>query len=127
MDHHNLYKHKKASGIMYAAQLYMELFMEDTSNPMSKRKYAMEIHNWIGMTNITVDCIFDKSYNYGMFILEAMDKYKITSENESNLITNIENAKTSLEYQKELHAEREMLLCKMTIAAISDSGYRGYD
>jgi len=61
--------------------------------------------------------------------LDAMEKYQITSEKDSNpnLITTMDDVKKSLEYQKDLHIEREMLLCKMTIAAITDIGYRGYD
>jgi len=128
-DSLNFYKHEKAVGTMYFAQLYMELCIEDTSNTMSKRMYAMEIHKWLGTIKITIDCIFDKSYNYGIFILDAMEKYQITSEKDSNsnLITTMDDVKKSLEYQKDLHIEREMLLCKMTIAAITDIGYRGYD
>lgn len=129
MEHSlNFYKHEKAEGRLYIAQLYMEFFIEDTSNPMSKRMYAMEIHNWLGTKlNISVDDIFDKSYNYGVFILKAMEKYKLTSEHESKLIMNIQDTKKSLEYQKDLHIERQVLLCNMAITSITDSAYRGYD
>jgi len=123
----NFYKHEKASGTMYIAQLYMEFFIEDTSNSMSQMIRAMEIHKWLGTTRIPIDYIFEKSYHHGMFILDAMEQYKITSEKDSNFIITVNDVKRSLEYQKDLHEEREILLCKMAISSITDNGYRGYD
>lgn len=126
------YNHEKANGQMYIAQLFMEIFIEDTSNPMKARVYAMEIHKWLGTAKTTtIHKIFDQSHLYGNFILEAMEKYTICCSNnawgrESNFITNIKDTMTSLEYQRDLYDERDYILSQMAITAISDNGYNEY-
>jgi hypothetical protein len=110
------HRHETANGMMYAAQCCVELFITDINNSDSKRKYAMEVHRWLGTAEITIDKLFDTCYEYGIFVLQTMEKYKVD-------IKNYEYALDSLQFQNKTRVYHESIMMKMGLAAI----YRGYD
>lgn len=88
-------KYEKAVGSMYAVQLSLQLFIEDTTNDISKRRYAETIYEWLGLIEHTIDELFDISYEKSVFIMEVLEKYKVNTL-DSNIIINYNDAIESL-------------------------------
>ena len=90
-------RYEKAVGPLFACQLSLQMFIEDTTNEYDNRKYAETIYEWLGSIECTIDELCNMSYEKSIFILNVLKKYKIT--NDSNLIINYGDAIDSLEWQ----------------------------
>lgn len=116
--------HAKATGPSYIAQITLQIFIEDEENEDGDRAFAMEIHKWLGEKKCEIDNVFHHSYNYGIFMLQAMQMYEIT---EGEYTRDSIYALESLRNQYDMHVEREELLQRMALETITDVNYRGYD
>ena len=94
----DLNKYEKAVGSMHCCQNSIKLFIEDLTNNIVKRKYAETIYEWLGLTEVSIDELFEVSYDKSDFILEALEKYGFNIT-DCNLI-NYAYAIDSLKYQK---------------------------
>jgi hypothetical protein len=94
-------KYEKAVGPMRACQLCLILFIEDNKNELSKKKYAETLYEWLGIVEITVEEMFEISYEKSDFILEVLKKYHLGWK-DSNLLINYGDALDSLTYQKNI-------------------------
>lgn len=95
----NSNKYENAVGPMRAAQISLQLFIADTNNSISLRKYAETIYEWLGKAECTIDELFEICNERSNFILDVLHKYPINTNN-SNLIINYGEAVESLEFQK---------------------------
>jgi len=95
-----LNKYEKAVGPMRASQLSLQLFIEDTTNNLGKRKYAETIYELLGSLELTIDELFEESYEKSVFILEILKKYEL-NKFDSNIILNYIDAVESLTYQQQ--------------------------
>ena len=91
-----------AIGPMRAAQISLELFITDTNNDISLRKYAETIFKWLGELECTIDELFEICSEKSNFVLNVLHKYPIKSIN-SNLLMNYGDTVESLEFQKKMH------------------------
>lgn len=94
-------KYEKAVGPMRAAQLSIQMYVEDTSNDLSERKYAERIYEWLGTIECSVDELFEVSHDKSLFILKTLEKYKVNTL-DSNIILNFNDVIESLKYQNNL-------------------------
>jgi len=101
----NLDKYEKGVGPIFSCQLSIKLFIEDTTNDIIQHKYAETIYEWLGLIECSIDELCEISYDKSVFILKALHKYKINS-NDSNKILNYGEAIDSLKYQVELIKNR---------------------
>ena len=74
----DLNKYEKAVGPLFACQLSLQLFIEDTTNDIIQRNYAETIYEWLGTVETSVDELCDISYDKSVFILEVLQKYMKT-------------------------------------------------
>lgn len=74
----DLNKYEKAVGPLFACQLSIQLFIEDTTNDFIQRNYAETIYEWLGSLEASVDELCDISYDKSVFILEVLQKYMKT-------------------------------------------------
>ena len=93
----DLNKYEKGIGPIFACQLSLKLFIEDTTNEFTERKYAETIYEWLGLLEGTVDELCEISYDKSIFILKALEKYELNTI-DSNLLLNYGNAIESLKY-----------------------------
>jgi len=94
----DLSKYEKGVGPIFACQSSIKLFIEDARNDFNQRKYAETIYEWLGLIEYSIDELCDVSYTKSVFILEALEKYEIKTEN-SNILLNYGYAIDSLKYQ----------------------------
>lgn len=94
----DLDKYEKGVGPIFACQYSIQLFIEDTTNPPHRIKYAKSVYEWLGLLECTIDELCEISYFKSYFILKALEKYKINT-NDSNLLLNYGDAIHSLNYQ----------------------------
>lgn len=106
-------------------QYFVQKYIDDIKNDINSRKYALEVYHWLQSDTVTLDNVFDKCPEYGIFILETMETY--WNELHTNIRIEAEPAFNSLQLQRTKHNEREILMRQRTIACIFDAGYRGYD
>lgn len=92
-------KYENAVGSMRAAQISLQLFIDDTNNSVSLRKYAITIYEWLGKAECTIDELFEICDEKSHFVLDVLHKYPINTI-DSNLILNYGDAVKSLEFQK---------------------------
>jgi hypothetical protein len=97
----NLNKYEKGVGPIFACQLSIKLFVEDTTNDFAQRKYTETIYEWLGLYEGSIDELCEVSYDKSVFILKTLNKYEINTVN-SNLLLNCGEAVSSLNYQFEL-------------------------
>lgn len=74
----DLNKYEKAVGPLFACQLSIQLFIEDTTNDIIQRNYAETIYEWLGTIETTVDELCEVSYEKSVFIFEVLQKYMKT-------------------------------------------------
>lgn len=94
----DLNKYEKGVGPIFACQLSIKLFIEDTTNNFTQRKHAETIYEWLGLFEGSIDELCKVSYPKSVFILKALEKYKINTR-DSNLLLNYSDAISSLKYQ----------------------------
>lgn len=94
-------KYEKAVGPLFACQLAIKLFIEDTTNSAETCLHAETIYKWLGSVECSVNELFAVSYDNSIFILDALEKYQIKTS-DSNLLLNYSDAIESLKYQKSL-------------------------
>lgn len=97
----DLNKYEKGVGAIFACQLSIKLFIEDTTNEFNCRKYAESIYEWLGLIEYSIDELCEVSYDKSVFILNALEKYEINTR-DSNLLLNYGDAISSLKYQFDL-------------------------
>ena len=97
----HLDKYECGVGPIFACQLSIQLFIEDITNNIIQRKYAETIYEWLGLLEASIDELCEISYDKSVFILEALKKYEIDSNNSNNIL-NYGEAIGSLKYQVEL-------------------------
>lgn len=102
-------------------QYFLQLYIEDTKNREDLRKYAIEVYDWLEKEDNRIGNVFEKSYDYGIFVLNTMQKYWNCAV-QSKLIMEAEGTLSSLKSQMKKYEEHERQM-----ANILDSGYRGYD
>ena len=91
-------KYEKGVGPIFACQLSIKLFIEDTTNDFVVRKYAETIFEWLGLIECSIDELCEISYDKSVFILEVLEKYEINTI-DSNILLNYGDAVASLKYQ----------------------------
>ena len=94
----DLNKYEKGVGPIFACQLSIKLFIEDTTNNFTQRKYAETIYEWLGLFEGSIDELCNVSYDKSVFILKALEKYEINTK-DSNLLLNYGDSISSLKYQ----------------------------
>jgi len=94
-------KYEKGIGPIFACQLSVKFFIEDITNDLTLRKYAETIYEWLGLFEGSIDELCKYYYIRSVFVLKALEKYKINSI-DSNLLLNYDYAIGSLKYQMEL-------------------------
>ena len=94
----DLNKYEKAVGPLFACQLSIQLFIEDTTNDIIQRNYAETIYEWLGLLEASVDELCDISYDKSVFILEVLQKYMKTKL-DLNIIFYYGEAIGSLQWQ----------------------------
>lgn len=97
----DLNKYEKGAGPTFACQLSIKLFIEDTINDFTQRKYAETVYEWLGLFDGSIDELCEVSFDKSVFILKVLEKYKINTSN-SNLLLNYGDAIGSLKYQIDL-------------------------
>jgi hypothetical protein len=112
----------KAIGPMYLAQLTLQLFIDDSDNDEFERVFAADIHRWLGMADFTIDHVFQKSYDYGIFLLHTMKTYELNeTRNQYCFISQFMYAVNSLQTQYDHHIENEEIMYNMALTAITDT------
>jgi len=91
-------RYEKGVGSIFSCQIAIQSYIEDTQNNPTQRIYAETIYEWLGVLECTIDELCEKSYEYSVFILDALKKYEPNFQN-SNLLLNYDNAIQSLKYQ----------------------------
>ena len=94
----DLNKYEIGVGPIFVCQLSIKMFIEDITNDFNQRKYAETIYEWLGLIEYSIDELCQVSYDKTVFILQALEKYKIQTT-DSNLILNYGDAVGSLKYQ----------------------------
>ena len=74
------------------------MFIEDTTNNFTQRKYAETIYQWLGLFEGSIDELCEVSFDKSVFILKVLEKYEINTR-DSNLLLNYSDAISSLKYQ----------------------------
>jgi hypothetical protein len=102
--------YEKAVGPCYAAQKALRLYAEDKNNTIRDRDYAKDLYIWLGESDTDIDGLMEIAYDYGLFILNALENIKPeqanTLYNDSNLLLNYISALESLRYQKNTLEQR---------------------
>jgi hypothetical protein len=94
----DLNKYEKAVGPLFACQLSLQLFIEDTTNDIIQRNYAETIYEWLGTVETTIDELCEVSYEKSLFIFEVLKNYMKTNI-DLNIIFYYGDAIGSLQYQ----------------------------
>ena len=94
----DLNKYERGVGPIFACQLFIKMFIEDITNDFTQRKYYETIYEWLGLFEGSIDELCEVSYDKSVFILKALEKYKINTR-DSNLLLNYGEAISSLKYQ----------------------------
>jgi hypothetical protein len=94
----DLSQYEKAVGPLYACQLSLKLFIENSSNSVSSREYAKNIYIWLGPLEADIDELCSIDYSKSVFILKTLEKYIIDTKN-YRLLEYYTNAVESLKYQ----------------------------
>jgi hypothetical protein len=98
-----IHKYPKAFGPAYAAQLCLKKYVEDKNNDVEKRKKASLIYGWLGIWGINIDEVFEEGpLDWGLLLLEIMEKYDIFKIDDYNIIMNYGEAIYSLQHQNNM-------------------------
>ncbi len=110
----NLDKYETGVGPIFACQISIKRFIEDETNDFAQRIYAETIYKWLGLLEASIDELCSISYNKSVFILKALEKYRIKS-NDSNIILNYIEAMESLKYQIDMKIVNVMKNSKILV------------
>lgn len=69
------HNNKNNIDLVFTVQCFLQLFIDDIQNPLDERQYALNIHEWLRLSDIDIDEIFYASQEKGLFILKVMEKY----------------------------------------------------